>query len=250
MTETREIAPGIHRMGSEIVYWYLVEDAGGLTAVDAGLAGFQDDLEADLSSIGRRIEDVAAVILTHSDGDHTGLAATFKEAGARVLIHALDEPALRKPGPKKGDASPARQLRLMWRSGFRRFMRGMVRAGGAKPPRVEGAETFEDGQVLDVPGSPRVVHTPGHTPGHSVLLFEGRSALFVGDAMCTWNPVDGTRDPQLLPSPLNEDNVATLGSLAAIEGLKAELLLPGHGEPWRDGPRAAAERARSLRQSG
>ena len=114
--------------------WYVVEDKGRLTAVDAGLPGFRSGLSADLGSLGVAPSDVEAVILTHSDSDHTGLATLLQAAGARVLIHADDEPKLRKPGPKSGDARPVKLLGEIWRPGIWRFFVGMTRA--ARPSRA------------------------------------------------------------------------------------------------------------------
>ena len=119
-----------------------------------------------------------------------------------------------------------------------------------KPPKVEGAETYEDGDVLDVPGSPRVVHTPGHTPGHCVLLFEGRGALFVGDALCTWNPLTGRvgRTDDALGAERVQRSRRSSRS-AASRACTAEVVLPGHGEPYREGPRAAVAAARAAGRS-
>jgi glyoxylase-like metal-dependent hydrolase (beta-lactamase superfamily II) len=86
------------------VNWYLVEEGARLTAVDAGVPGFKGSLAADLAALGFGLGDIEAVILTHSDGDHTGVAQALRDGGARVLIHSADEPKLRKPGPKSGDA--------------------------------------------------------------------------------------------------------------------------------------------------
>jgi glyoxylase-like metal-dependent hydrolase (beta-lactamase superfamily II) len=111
---------------------------------------------------------------------------------------------------------------------------------------VVGAGTFSDREVLGVPGRPRVVHTPGHTPGHCAFHFEAHGALFVGDAMCTWNPLTGERRPQLMPPRgFNVSNATARESLGRIEGIEAEVLLVGHGEPWHDGPAAAVEQARA-----
>ena len=194
-----EIVPGVYGLGDEMVNWYVVDDGGRLTAVDAGIPGFAKTLEADLASIGRTPADVEALVLTHSDADHTGIAPQLQEAGARVLIHSDDDATLRKPGPKKGDASPRHLVKYLFRPTFLRLAVHLGRNGAARPPKVEGAQTFEDGAVLDVPGSPRVVHTPGHTPGHCVLVFEGAGALFVGDALCTWNPVTGRARAAAVP---------------------------------------------------
>lgn len=238
------LAPGVHRLGSEVVNWYLVEEGGRLTAVDAGLSGFGAGLEADLARLGHSPGDVEAVVLTHSDADHTGVARRLQEAGARVLIHAGDADTLRKPGLKGGDAGALHLAANLWRPILWKIAVHCARRG-ARPVPVRDAATFSDGDVLDVPGRPRVVHTPGHTPGHCVLLFEERGALFAGDALCThpWLSRGGVR---LMPSFMNVDNRAALASLGAIEGLEAELLLVGHGEPWRRGPAAAVAEARAA----
>ena len=238
-----EIVPGVYGLGSELVNWYLVVDDEGVTAVDAGLGGFAKTLEADLRRIGRTPADVAAVVLTHSDSDHTGVAPHLRAAGARVLIHSLDEPALRKPGPKKGDASPRHLLPNLWRPATLRIFGHSIR-NGAKPGKVDDAETFAGGDVLDVPGRPRVIHTPGHTFGHCALLFERQDTLFVGDALCMHPHITRGDGAALMPRYFNEDHAAAEASLAAIEPVDAAVLLAGHGDPWRDGAAAAVASAR------
>jgi glyoxylase-like metal-dependent hydrolase (beta-lactamase superfamily II) len=99
--------------------------------------------------------------------------------------------------------------------------------------------------VLDVPGRPRVIHTPGHNPGHCALLFEGHGALFAGDALITHPLVTGGSGAALMPRYMNVSTAQALASLAAIEDVDVPLMLVGHGEPWRDGPAAAVASARS-----
>lgn len=248
MTASRDIVPGVHRMENSFVNWYLVEDGGKVTAVDAGLPGFTGSLAADLGALGLHLDDIDAVILTHSDSDHTGLGDVIQAAGAPVLIHLADEPTLRKPGPKSGDAKPLNLVPDLWRPSLWKVAAAMVRHGGARPTPIEGAATFEDG-VLDVPGNPRVIPTPGHTPGHCAFHFERHGAVFVGDAMCTWSPLTGRTGAQLMPHSFNVSNADAVSSLDAIEPLEADVLLPGHGEPWRDGVAAAVAEARSRRGS-
>lgn len=241
-----QIADGVSRLGTEIVNWYVVEDGGRLTVVDAGLPGYGSHLEADLANAGYELGDIEAVVLTHSDSDHFGMAGQMQDAGARVLVHVDDEAKLRKPGPKSGDGAPAQVVQQMWRPAFWRFMGHMARAGGAKPPTVEGAETFTDGAVLDVPGKPRVIHTPGHTDGHCAVLFPSHGALFVGDELCTWNPLSGERGPRLMPKVFDVSYARCVESLTHLETLNASLVLPGHGHPWSGTPAAAVERAREA----
>jgi glyoxylase-like metal-dependent hydrolase (beta-lactamase superfamily II) len=235
----------IHTLGDKIVNWYLVEEGGRLTAVDAGLPGHAKTLADDLAAIGKRPEDVEAVVLTHSDSDHTGVAPVLREAGARVLIHADDKATLRKPGPKDGDGAPRHLVKLMWRPRFWRFASHMVRHGGGRPKGIEGAETFADGDVLDVPGRPRVIHTPGHTPGHSAFLFEGERALFAGDSLCTWNPLTDEREPQVMPKPFNTDYAQCFESLGRLEEVDAGTLLAGHGESFQGDVAGAVKAARA-----
>lgn len=213
--------------------------------VDAGLPGFRGSLEADLASLGFGLSDVEAVALTHSDGDHTGVAQAIHEAGARVLIHSADEATLRKPGRKSGDAKPINIVPELWRPSLWRVIVSVMAAGGAKPTKVDDAETFGEGDVLDVPGRPRVVPTPGHTTGHCAFHFAEHGALFVGDAMCALNPVTGRKGPQLMPHGMNESDSLAAKSLDAIAPINAEVVLFGHGEPWRGSAAAAVEQARA-----
>lgn len=226
------------------MHWYLVEEEGRLTAVDAGLPGFKGSLVSDLGTLGFGPSDVEAVILTHSDPDHTGVAGALQEAGATVMIHSADEPKLRRPGPKPGDASPLNAVREMWRPTLLLTIGRILASGGAIPTRVQGARTFEGEELLEVPGRPRAIQTPGHTPGHCAFLFETHRALFVGDELCTWNVATGSRGPQLMPRVMNVSTEQCYQSLAALEDLEADVLLPGHGEPWRDGVGSALRQAR------
>jgi hypothetical protein len=54
-----EVVPGVHRLGSERVNFYFVEDEGRVTVVDACLSGYWGQLEPALAGIGRGLEDVA-----------------------------------------------------------------------------------------------------------------------------------------------------------------------------------------------
>ncbi len=228
-----EVAPGVHRMGTSVVNWYLIAEGKRFTAVDSGLPGYAAGLERDLAAVGATPADVEAVVLTHSDGDHTGMAAAFQREGARVLIHGDDQRTLRRPGPKSGEASSVRMLPYMRRPGFVRFTVHMIRHGWARPTPPTEVELFADGDELEVPGHPRVLHTPGHTRGHCAFLLSERGIVFVGDSLCTWNPFDGSRgSPRLMSAPANVDNARARASFECVRSLEADLLLPGHGDPW------------------
>ncbi len=164
-----------------------------------------------------------------------------------MLVSAADEPMLRTGKRKSTDGSPRDVVSGLWRPSLYRFLFSIIRsAGGLKPTTVAGAETFAGGDVLDVPGSPRVVATPGHTAGHCAIHFEKHRALFVGDALCAFNPFTGSREPQVMPALMNTSTPQCHESLAPIESLEADGMFFGHGEPWRGGIAAAVDRARAV----
>lgn len=241
-----EVVPGVYALGSRFVNWYVVADDNGLTVVDAGVPGFAKTLAADLGTLGLSLADVKALVLTHSDADHTGIAPLLRDAGAQVWVHEADESTLRRPRPKGGDGAPAHLVRYLWRPTPWLLLGHLASRGGARPAKVEGARTFADAAVIDAPGSPRVVHMPGHTPGHCAIHFERHRALFVGDGLCSWNPLTGRRGPQVMPLALNVSTEECFDSLAAIESLPADVVLPGHGEPIRRSPAAAVAEARAA----
>ena len=59
-----EVAAGVHRLSGGVANFYLVEQAGRLTLIDAGTPGDWGLLLRALSDMGRRLEHLDAVILT------------------------------------------------------------------------------------------------------------------------------------------------------------------------------------------
>jgi glyoxylase-like metal-dependent hydrolase (beta-lactamase superfamily II) len=244
VAQRTEVAPGVHRLGSWRVNWYFVEDEGRVTVVDAGVPGYWDQLEPALTSIGRGLTDVAGVVLTHAHSDHTGVAGRLHERGVPVFLHSEDHELLRTGKESwKREGSMLPHLR---RPGIWPFFIHMVRNGALSPPKIGDPTPIADGDELDLPGRPRVVHAPGHTPGHCAIYFKQKRTLFVGDLLCTWHPILGRRGPQLMPAAFNVSSRQCLGSLGRIEDLDAGVLLPGHGEPWTQGAAGAVAEARKT----
>jgi len=65
----------------------------------------------------------------------------------------------------------------------------------------------------------------------------------------TRNPLTGRIGPQIMPSGLNRDTPKALRSLDAIDGIPADVILPGHGELWTAGTAEAARLARAAGRS-
>jgi glyoxylase-like metal-dependent hydrolase (beta-lactamase superfamily II) len=240
---TREVAPGIHRLGNELVNFYVVEDGRRLALVDAGLPGFRGQLEEFLAGRGRTLGDIEAVLLTHAHADHVGVAEIVRAAGAAVYVHEADAEMARtaKPQSREGKLLPYFRHRATWR-----LMLSGLRLGAARTPKIASVTTFAEGDDLDVPARPRILHVPGHSNGHVVFHLPDRGTLLAGDAIVTYNPLTGREGPQIMPAAFSVSSAQATASLERLERLEAGVLLVGHGDPWTGGVAAAVARAREA----
>jgi glyoxylase-like metal-dependent hydrolase (beta-lactamase superfamily II) len=235
-----EVAPGVYRLGTTYVGCYAVEEAGAYTFFDTGLPGYWQQMVGFLAIRGAPMSAVEAVVLTHHHDDHKGNAERFrKQAGARVLVHQDDLAATLHKGK-----IPTRFP--VWKPHVLGYGLHVFRAGAARVPPVVSASGFADDEVLDLPGRPRVIHAPGHTPGNAALYLADREVLIVGDALATIDLVSSEAGPRLLPRFANDDHDLALASLDKIEPVNARWILPGHGLPWQGSPQQAVKLAREI----
>lgn len=232
-----EITPGVRRLGPGLVNAYLVEEQGGVTIVDTGAAGYWKALPDELAAMGRSLDDVKAVVLTHAHSDHIGFAERIRsERGVPIRVHTDDVPLTKKPATPKWQGSLG--------FGALRFIAFAIGAGMLRtPPPILEVGTFADGETLDVPGRPRIVHAPGHSPGSAAIVVERRGVVFVGDAFVTLDVLSGATGPRI--SPFNGDRDMAIASLERLEPIGARIALPGHGEPWTGGLPEALRLVRS-----
>ena len=236
-----KIADGLHRLGSDphaTVNSYLVVEGGQVTVIDAGLPGHRRLLAEELAGLGLGLDAVRGLVLTHGDADHIGFASWLhREQHIPAHVHAADAARARKevtkPSTGWGPVRPGPLAGFLWYS---------ARHGGLRIPAVEEVATFDDGDVLDLPGSPRIIHLPGHTPGSVAVHVPGVEALFLGDAMTTRNVLTGDEGPQ--PAPFTLDPAQARTSLGRVEGVEARWVLPGHGPAWDGGVRPAVRLVR------
>ncbi len=114
------------------------------------------------------------------------------------------------------------------------------------PSPVGDVTEYGDDDVLDVPGRPQVIFSPGHTYGHCALHLPDRDAILVGDAFVMLDPYTGRTGPRVVARAATADSERAKASLDALAATGARVALTGHGEPWRDGVDQAVAAAKAA----
>jgi glyoxylase-like metal-dependent hydrolase (beta-lactamase superfamily II) len=178
-----------------------VELDTGVLLVDTGLPDTTDLLGEALADAGIDFSDVALVLLTHHDGDHAGgLAAVRERTGAPVLAHERAAPFVR------GGRDP-------------------LKSDGERYPPAPVEVELDGGETFHTPAGPaRLVHTPGHAPGHVSVHFPEASVLLAGDALTAEGGELAGPKPQFTP-----DRAEAERSVRRLAGLAVETVLCYHG---------------------
>jgi glyoxylase-like metal-dependent hydrolase (beta-lactamase superfamily II) len=240
-----EVASGVFHVEGPATNWQLLVEGDAVTLVDAAWPRDAALVTGSLVAIGRRPEDVAVILLTHAHRDHLGTAAELRRRyGMPVRAHVAEAPHAR--GEVVEEISKRTLLAMLWRPSVMMFVANVVWHGGARVTRVSDVETFDEGAPLDVPGRPVPVATPGHTSGHCSFHLPQRGVVIAGDAFATFDLLH--RRPMLGPMPraFDVDPDRSLQSLRRLATLEAQVVLPGHGTPYRGTLAEAVERAAST----
>jgi glyoxylase-like metal-dependent hydrolase (beta-lactamase superfamily II) len=237
-----EVAKDVFLVHGTDVNWVILRDGTDLTLIDTGYPGDFGRLEDSLGVIGRRPEDVRAVLLTHAHVDHIGGATRLNDKyGAAVYTDAREARHARREFLEQ--AGPLDVAANLWRPGVAPWLVRVMRVGATKRSGVPSAQPFPHAGPLDVPGAPVPVPTRGHTSGHTAYHLPEVGAVVTGDELVTWHAVTRHHGPQVLPAFFNHGDPAQ--ALAALEGLNADLILPGHGDELRRPISDAVQEART-----
>ena len=179
---------------------YLVDAGNGSSVlIDAGLSTAPGPLFQNIEETGHRVEDIVALVLTHSHIDHIGGASAIVErTGCEVVAHEADADAI-----SDGMAT-----------------RTAADAYGVPSPHIEVTRTIkDDGGTLNY-GSAHImaIHTPGHTPGNITLQMEvdGKVLLFANDVHGPFSRAWGS------------DLDAWRRSMNRLIAIAPDILLEGH----------------------
>lgn len=191
---------------------YVVELPSVLVLIDAGFPGDTQKILSRLNAFGGK--PLRLIYITHAHLDHYGAAASIQRAtNAPLAIHAEDAGAMAKGETHLGQVRGRGRLTAV-------LMPIVSRLFPVEP--VIAYPVLQDGQDLGDFGLPgQVLHTPGHTPGSTSLIVDGRLA-FVGDLFSTFGKPHTQR--------LYAHNWSEIEkSLDRLNALNLEWLYPGHG---------------------
>jgi glyoxylase-like metal-dependent hydrolase (beta-lactamase superfamily II) len=174
-----------------------------------------------------------AIVLTHGHFDHVSAANELAEEwNVPIYAHPLEFPYLtgKKEYPAPNWAAGGGLQSLM----SPMYPRGPVDLGSRlRALPGEGAELA----LAELPGW-KLLHTPGHTPGHVSFFREADRTLLVGDAFCTTKPesffdANITQPAELHgpPSYFTQDWAAARDSVRKLATLRPVTVAPGHGKP-------------------
>ena len=213
----KEVVPGVYQFDTRwraAKAFLIVEET--LTLIDTGLKGSQGQIERLLKDLGRTPNDIKQIIVTHCHLDHAGSLAALKTlTGASIAIHKADAAYISKAEPlpyHKQKGNPTSWI-------FHAFLLPLM-----KYPAAAADQPLEDGDILDGLEGLRVLHTPGHTPGHICLYSEERKTLFPGDILTVKGEKIGLPGKTYV-----DDQDQFFKSLERLRGLPVEVLCASHG---------------------
>ena len=167
-----EICKGVEMLQLDfhgnIIHPTLLWDRETAVLIDVGFPGQIEEIRVEMDKVGVSFEKLKVIILTHQDIDHIGsLPEILEECGSNIKVYAhnLDKTYIQGELPLLKDGHLE------------------------NPPKGKVDDTLKDGQELPYCGGIRIIHTPGHTPGHISLYLKQSKTLIAGDSMYSVNGI-------------------------------------------------------------
>jgi glyoxylase-like metal-dependent hydrolase (beta-lactamase superfamily II) len=205
----QRIVDGVWEVSIGYVHAHVYEADEGLVLVDTGTPGKSGRIDGALREIGRSVEDIRTILLTHWHYDHIGtLGEIVRRSGATVLAHASDAAII--------DGSRPPQLTWIMK----------LTAPILGKPALAPVDRRLDGDGPTGVTGVTALHTPGHTDGHlSYLLDRHGGVLFAGDVAT--NMSGRIRRP---PKPVTPDMPTNEASMRRLAELDFDTVVFGHGK--------------------
>ena len=212
----KRVIEGVHLVPMGMANAYLIEGDDGLTLIDAGYPNKEAVVFGAIRGLGRSLDQLKHLILTHGHPDHIGSAARIvQETGARTYMHPLDIPIAESGGPfRPMRAAPGVLRRVLCKLLYHPDER-------MEPVAID--QPLIPGEILPIAGGFEVIHTPGHCAGQVALLWRPGRMLFAGDVCMN---IMGLGDPVGFENL--EEGRASQRKVASLSFDAAGF---GHGEP-------------------
>lgn len=168
--------------GTRSMYPVVIKDGNELILVDTGLPGQFEMLKAEAAAKGVDLSELTKIVITHQDIDHIGTLAVLKKAFPKIKIYSSAIEADYISGKKES-------IRLaLSKKNFENLPEEQKPTAlnfqkmFANVERTTVDVTLTDDGLLPNCIKTKVIHTPGHLPGHMSVYFEETKTLITGDA--------------------------------------------------------------------
>lgn len=211
------------------LYTFLI-DSPEPALVDTGVTATVAATIAELEKLGRRIEDIRWILLTHGHIDHLGGAYALWEATerkAKVVIHEDDLAYLQS---RRTHVDQYLNNRAQYIDNPGAEMEQTKMAAAAISGEMEPHVILRGGETLSLGGDVQLAvhHVPGHTTGSVAYQLQGQNDVFVGDAVQIHGAANGF--------PGYEDAEAYRASLELLRDVvKPQRMFIGHPFRGSDG---------------
>lgn len=226
--EVKEEVPNVYRfsepMGTRLLSFYGIREESGWTLIDCGLPG----------SVASWIEKgtidgaINRLIITHSDADHFGSGAWLKSTypKLKIVCHSKDKKQIEDHKlivkNRYDDARP------FFGFGYPKETLDTLFAACGKDFKVDN--TIGDDDMVSIAGNKwKVIHLPGHSPGHIGLVRPNDGVFIMGDAFLGEGPPDSRGIPSMPPT--HENIPDYLKSIERAKNIEVGKILSGHWLP-------------------
>jgi glyoxylase-like metal-dependent hydrolase (beta-lactamase superfamily II) len=253
-----EITRGVHSI-DELGYpvpnvgfiSYIVEEKeNDLTLIDTCFKSELPTLEKYVKNAGYELKQIRRIILTHLHPDHVQATNELRKKVAKdvkIYAHWIDASYLSQSPIYHGPPSHEQIKELYGK--FEVKMEDLPKRFGSM--RVDPIHTDEQIQDGDAIGSLKVIHTPGHTPGHISLYSEKHRIIFGADFL--FKSVFGTEGLFIPHAVVSIDPVTAAISAERISKVNFDKLLLAHQDSpvlenaQKEVEKAAVEAIKSLK---
>ena len=149
--ETGAINDSVWCVKERFVNAYIFKGEKSYLMIDAGLG--RKKFKHEMDKLGINPDQITTILLTHTDGDHTGSIGLYKNAA--VYMHKDEEQMI------NGTTGKTKYFKTKWKYGPYKLL--------------------DDNDTLTIDGVKiKIIHTPGHTPGSACYII-GNDYLVTGD---------------------------------------------------------------------